>query len=162
MSSERYQIDVITREAFTIVGVSVQTNMNDSAQDCPRLWSETFGPRMEEIPSFAGPAFGVSVIHDEDRFDYWAGLLHLPGRPVPEGMATLDLAGGLYACCHLDGLPGLAMAYRYFCHVWEPGSDYEFVLDAPCYELYPANHMQTGRLSLYMPVRLRTVSPSGS
>lgn len=153
MASDDYQIDLVTREALTIVGLSVKTNMADSALDCPRLWSEAFGPRMEEVPTFAGLSYGVSVMGPDDSFEYWAGLLHLPGQEVPEGMGTLDLPGGLYACCHLEGLPGLAMAYKYFYHVWVPDSDYEFVLDSPCYELYPANHMQTGKLSLYMPVR---------
>ena len=153
MANTEYQVEVVTREAVTIVGVYIDTNMNDSALACPRLWSEVFGPRMEEIPTFAGDSYGVSVMGSGDAFTYWAGLVHVPGQPIPKGMSTLDLPGGLYACCHLTGLPGLALVYKYFYHVWGPGSDYEFILDSPCYELYPANHMQTGRLSLYMPVR---------
>lgn len=153
MQEDRFEIDVASREAFSIVGISIHTNMNEAFHDCPRLWSEVFGPRMEELPTFAGPSFGVSVIGRGEGFDYWAGVIHLAGQLVPEGMATLDLAGGLYACCNINGLPGLAAAYQYIYHVWGPGSNYEFNLEAPCYELYPANHMQTGNLSLYMPVR---------
>ncbi|MDR0882035.1 MAG: GyrI-like domain-containing protein [Candidatus Adiutrix sp.] len=155
MSPDDYRIDVVQREAVQVVGLRVRTNVADSSLTCPRLWSETFGPRMEEVSTFAGDSYGVSVMADETSFDYWAALLYFPDQPIPRGMETLTIPGGLYAGCHLDGLPGLAMAYQYIYHIWGPGSDYEFILEAPCYELYPADHMQTGCLSLYMPVRER-------
>lgn len=152
MSSDS-PIELVKVEPMEIVGVSLRTSITEGAQACPRFWSEVFGPRMQELPTYAGHAYGVAIMLDDDTCDYWAGLAYYKGQMVPEGMSTLKLGGGLYAACRLPGLPGLALSHKYLYHAWGLGQDYELVLDQPCYEQYPSDHMQTGMLDFFMPIR---------
>lgn len=155
MSTEKYQITVVEQPQYQVVGLKVRTSMATGMTDCPQLWERDFGPRMPEIATFPGLSFGASrlVDHEAGTFDYWAAMIYRPGDPIPEGMALLELPAGLYAECHLKSLEDLAGAYQYIFMVWGPDSGYGLREDAPSYETYPADHMETGRLSLYMPLQ---------
>lgn len=155
MSEEKYQVSVTEQPAYQVVGLKVRTSMATGMIDCPRLWEKEFGPRMPEIDSFPGLSFGASLLvdHQAGTFDYWAAMPYRPGDPIPEGMALLDLPAGLYAECHLKSLEDLGGAYEHIFMNWGPASGYEFRDDAPSYETYPVDHLETGRLSLYMPLR---------
>jgi hypothetical protein len=39
-------ISVVSRSETALVGMSVMTNMQQAVVDCPKLWHEVFGPRM--------------------------------------------------------------------------------------------------------------------
>ncbi|MDL2259299.1 GyrI-like domain-containing protein [Deltaproteobacteria bacterium OttesenSCG-928-K17] len=147
------QIEIVNASPVDIVGLSCRTTLESSVVDCPRFWSEVFGPRMQEVPTYAGAAYGVAVMAADDVYDYWGGLTHYPGQPVPAGMSTMRLAGGLYAVCRLEGGFGLALAYHYLYHALGIGPEHEFVLDQPCYEQFPPDHMQTGLIDLYLPIK---------
>ena len=157
MTDGNYNVTVVHRDAEQAVGVKVRTTMDKAFEDCPRLWSEIFAPRMPEVITFPSHSFGISVMVDEAEgsFDYWAALPWHPGDPVPEGMAVFDLPEGRYAECRVTSLAELAPAYQHIFSVWAPSSGYELPEDLPSYEYYPADHLETGRLVLYMPVRAR-------
>lgn len=112
---------------------------------------------MPEIATFPSLSFGASVLvdHQTGSFDYWAALPYRVGDPIPVGMALLDLPAGLYAECQLKSLDDLAGAYQHIYMVWGPGAGYNFREDAPSYETYPADHLATGRLSVYMPIKVK-------
>ena len=148
-----YQIKVVERPAEKVVGLKVRTDMAKSAEDCPRLWYQDFGPRMPEVASFPSYSYGASLWIEGETFDYWAALPYRPGDPIPSGMALLDLTDGLYAECPVDKLEDLAGAYQHIFAVWGPSSGYDFAIGVPSYELYPADHMENGRLTLYMPLK---------
>ena len=157
MPAPEFKINVVERQAYHTVGLKVRTTMDKAMIDCPELWDKDFGPRMPEVQGFPTFSFGSSIMADEEHFDYWATMPLPPGAPVPAGMEILDLPAGLYAECHLNSLEELAGAYMFIYQTWLPGSEYDYTaFNAASYELYPADHMQTGRLSLYMPVRRKS------
>lgn len=156
MTGKTFKVDVVEREAVECVGLKVRTTMESAASDCPRLWYETFGPRMEEVASFPNVSYGISLMTDETHFDYWAALPYRAGDAVPEGMGLINLPAGQYAECHIASLDDLAEAYQHIFFAWgEAHKEYEFLHTVPSYELYPADHAESGHISLYMPVKLR-------
>lgn len=157
MSEDKYQVHVVEQPAYQVVGLKVRTSMATAMVDCPQLWEKDFGPRMPEVATFPGLSFGVSLLVDAQNgsFDYWAALPYRPDDPIPAGMALLDLPAGLYAVCHLKSLEDLAGAYQHIYMVWGPDAGYDFRDDAPSYETYPADHLETGRLSVYMPLKAK-------
>lgn len=150
-----YRVHVVHREEVKVVGLKVRTNMAKAAEDAPRLWEHEFGPRMPEVATFPNYSYGVSVMVDKENFDYWAALPLRPGDPIPSGMGTIDLPAGQYAEIRMDSLAELAGAYMHIFQNWLPNSNFELV-NAPCYELYPANYPETGSLALYMPVTVKS------
>jgi len=150
--SDKFTINVVEREAIKIVGLKVRTSMQTSMTDCPALWEKDFGPRMPELATYPGLSYGASQMVDQENFDYWAALTYREGDPVPSGMGLLDLAAGPYAECPVESLADLAEAYQYIFFSWAGGAMDKFRHDAPSYELYPADHCATGRLTLYMPL----------
>lgn len=157
MSEDKYQVQVVERPACQVLGLKVRTSMVTAMTDCRQLWERDFGPRMPEIASFPGQSFGASLLADlqTGSFDYWAAMPYRPGDPIPADMALLDLPAGLYAECGLKSLDDLGGAYDHIYMAWGPAAGYDFREDAPSYELYPADHLETGRLSLYMPLRTK-------
>lgn len=157
MSEDKYQVKVVEQPAYQVVGLNIRTSMSNAMADCMQLWDRDFGPRMPEIASFPGQSFGASLLVDLQTgiFDYWAAMPYRPGDPIPADMALLDLPAGPYAECHLKSLEDLGGAYDHIYMAWGPGSGYDFREDAPSYELYPADHLETGRLSVYMPLRVK-------
>lgn len=157
MSGEKYQVQVVEQPAYQVVGLKVRTSMDRAMADCSQLWERDFGPRMPEVATFPGLSFGASLLVDPKTgaFDYWAALPYRPGDPIPEGMALLDLPAGLYAACHLKSLEKLTGVYEYIYMVWGPGAGYDFLEDVPSYETYPADHLETGCLSVYMPLKVK-------
>ena len=157
MTAPNFEIKVVEREAYHTVGMKVRTTMVQAAIDAPKLWENDFGPRMPEIQGFPTFSFGASVMADEEHFDYWATMPLPAGAPVPAGMEILDLPAGLYAECQVPSLNELAAAYMFIYQDWLPGSGYDYTaFNAASYELYPADFMQTGHLSLYMPIRRKS------
>ncbi len=157
MAATEFKINLVEREACRVVGLKVRTTMAQAAIDAPRQWEEVFCPRMAEIKGFPTCSFGVSVMADEKNLDYWTALPLLPGATVPQGMETLDLPAGLYAECHVNSPIDMVAAYGFIHKDWMPGSGYDYRLkDAPCYELYPTDHLTTGHLSIYMPLRRKS------
>jgi len=157
MAAAEFKINVVEREAYHTVGLKVRTTMAQAHPDAVKLWRDEFGPRIPEIQGFPTFSFGSSIMVDEERFDYWATMPLPPGAPIPAGMEILDLPAGLYAECHLNSLDELAEAYMYMYQTGLANSEYEYAaFNAASYEFYPADFMQTGHLTLYMPIRRKS------
>ena len=149
-------VTIVERPAVRIAGLAVRTDMVKAGQDCPALWHEQFGPRMGELcPSGGCESYGASWLVDmaAGTFDYCAALPLKEGLTLPEGMQAWDLPAGLYAACPVPSLAELAAAYGFVYSQWLSGQKaYALAGQAPCYELYPADFMGTGRLTLYVPL----------
>lgn len=152
----QFQINVVTRPAIKTAGLKVATTMEKASVDCPKIWSEDFGPRMMDFPAdpaYPDQSFGVSIMLDQHNFDYWAVMPLREHAGVPDGMETLEIAGGLYAECHLNSLEELGDAYNYVYLQWAPAQEkYAVNMQGASYELYTSDFMKTGKLSIYCPL----------
>lgn len=153
--NKTFEINVSPVPAVRVIGIKVRTDMGKAMVDCPKLWDETFVPRMQEVEALNCTAYGVSEVVDCQAgiFDYWAALPAAPNAPIPAGMGALDLPTGLYAQCRVESLADIGAAYDFICSTW-PSSQTEFVLDytARGYEFYPADFMETGVFYIYVMV----------
>ena len=153
--NKEFEIKVSPTPAQRVMGIKVRTSMAAAMTDCPKLWHETFAPRMHEVDGFNGTAYGVSEVVDCQAgvFDYWAAVPAAPNAPAPEGMESLDLPGGLYAQCRVESLADIGAAYEFLYSAWLPAQT-EFTPDyaARCYEFYPADSMETGVFYIYVRV----------
>ena len=143
-----------------LFGISVETSLQRASVDCPRLWKETFCPRMPELSGkpaheYQGPSYGVSVItnHDKGEFTYWAGMEAPAEGTPPAGMAEFVLPGGLFACCRIPSLTMLGEAYSYMYKIW-PTTKGGVPLNPalPCFEHYDSRFCQSNTLEVYVPV----------
>jgi len=143
-----------------LAGMVVRTNMQKASTDCPTVW-QAFGPRMASFPHGANitESYGVSVMISEDgTFDYWAAVeipadAALPDDELPEGMATFELPGGLYACAFAPNLEQVAEAYGTMYMEWpQQQSEYAVNMQAPCVEVYRDGWQPADPLELRVPV----------
>ncbi len=149
-------VNVVSRPAVRTAGLKIRTTMARASQDCPLLWSRDFAPRMESFPihpDYANQSFGVSVMLDEDSFDYWATMALADGAPLPEGMDILTLPGGPYAECLLPSLEKLGEAYMHVYRDWSARQDrYTMDMRGCSIEVYTAKYLETGELTIYCPL----------
>lgn len=148
-----FEVTVSPVPAARVIGIKIRTDMGKAMLDGPKLWHETFVPRMQEMENLNGTAYGVSEVVDCQAgiFDYWAAMPARPDAPVPAGMEALDLPAGLYAQCRVESMADIGAAYDFICSAW-PASQTEFMLDytARGYEFYPADFMETGVFYIYV------------
>lgn len=151
-----FTIAIVERPALKTAGLKVATDMQQCAADCSRLWEKEFGPRMMNFPAdpkYPNESYGVSIMIDQNRFDYWAVMPLREGATIPEGMEPLDIAGGIYAECRLNSLKELGDAYNYIYTDWAPKQDKHVLnMQGACYELYTPDFMKTGMFTIYCPL----------
>ncbi|MCC8164763.1 MAG: GyrI-like domain-containing protein [Planctomycetes bacterium] len=152
----QFTVTIVEKPTIKAAGMKVRTSMAKSHEDCPKLWSDAFGPRMMSFPAdpaYPEQSFGISVMVDEDVFDYWAVMPLAPGAAVPEGMEARDVPGGLYACISGVTLAVLGEVYSYIYMKW-PGEQSEYTLDysRPGLEAYHHDFCQTQLLDILCPV----------
>lgn len=152
---KEFDIKVSPVPAARVIGIKIRTDMSKAMVDCPKLWHETFAPRMQEVEGFNGTAYGVSEVVDCQTgiFDYWAAASATSDAPIPAGMEALDLPAGLYAQCRVESLADIGAAYDFIYSAWLAAQT-EFTLDytARCYEFYPSDSMETGVFYIYVMV----------
>ncbi|MCD7895288.1 MAG: GyrI-like domain-containing protein [Planctomycetaceae bacterium] len=153
----QFTVTIIDQPTIKAAGIKVQTSMAKAFEDCPKLWSEVFGPRMASFPAdpaYPGQSFGVSVMITENDFDYWVVMPLAPGAAVPEGIEEFTVPGGLNACCAGVTLSVLSDVYSYIYMKW-PGEQSDYVLDfsRPGIEAYRSDFCQTQLLDVLSPVK---------
>lgn len=151
-----FEVTVVEFPVKHLVGMKVSTSMQKAQADCPQLW-QTFGPRIIELPSMEGVnsgAYGISVMLNENEFDYWAAVEANPEIDLPDGMGTIAISAGLYAKCTVLGLEKLGEAFMYLYGPWIQGQkEYTLDMQAPCFELYPQNWRLETVFEIYAPVK---------
>lgn len=151
-------LDITIKElpAKSLVGLSVRTNMQSAATDCPAIW-RNFGPQIELLASRLGmrESYGASVMLAEDgTFDYWAAVEVPPETVAPEGMKTLALPAGFYACASVANLEQLTPAYSAIYMEWAPRqTEYALNMEAPCVEVYRENWQPSDPIDVWVPLK---------
>ncbi len=155
-----FSVSIAEYSAKRLVGMKVRTTMQKAQFDCPSNW-RTFGPRIVEIPACSGGgqgAYGVSLMLNENDFDYWAAVEASPQIAVPDGMETVDIPAGLYAKCAVANLEQLGEAYMYVYGTWiREQAEYTLDEKAPCFESYPPNWRINDAFEIYVPLKKKAV-----
>ncbi len=148
-----FEIKTAPVSGVRAMGIKIRTTMASASADCPKLWHETFAPRMREVQGYNNTAYGISEVVDcqSGIFDYWAAVPADRDAVVPAGMEALDLPAGLYAQCRVESLADILAAYDFIYSTWLPAqTDFTPDYAARCYEFYPADHADTGAFYIYV------------
>jgi AraC family transcriptional regulator len=150
-----FEVSVVEFPAKHLIGTKVRASMQSSSTDCPALW-QAFAPRIAEISTgneSGNVAFGVSVMVNDNDFDYWAAVEALSSVAVPAGMQTTEISAGLYAKCSVANMEKLGEAFMYVYTQWtHEQSEYRLNMNAPCFELYPPGWQPDNAVEIYSPV----------
>lgn len=149
-------ITVVARPSIAIIGMHIRTTLEKAPVECALLWREEFGPRLKRDFAFcAKETYGISWIVDEKNgmFDYWAALPAQENCPVPTGMSRARLPEGLYAQLAVSAIDKISEASACVLSEWLPRQRaYCANTQAPSYELYPADYLQTGSFVIFFPI----------
>lgn len=150
-----FELAVVEFPAKHLIGMKLATSMQKAQTDCPALW-QAFGPRIIEIPSCESGckgSFGVSVMLNENEFEYWAAVEAAPGTAIPDGMASMEISAGHYVKCTVPGVENLGAAFMYVYGRWAAEqSEYVLNMHAPGFELYPPDWRLNDSFEIYAPV----------
>ncbi len=149
-------VTVVERPAIKTAGIKIRTDMAKAGVDCPKVWSDDFGPRMGAFPwdaSRSGESYGLCIMIDSDAFDYWAVAPIAAGAAVPDGMDTITIPGGPYAECRLASLAEMGEAFNLINSVWSAGQEkYAVNMQGMSVEVYTCEYMKNGSLTLHVPL----------
>ncbi|MDL2284914.1 GyrI-like domain-containing protein [Oxalobacter sp. OttesenSCG-928-P03] len=152
----RFSVSVTDYPAQELIGMKIRTTMETCQDDCPKLWRETFIRWIEQLyPEGNCPSWGVSTAYDAatGSFDYWALIKAPEGQGIPKELGSFTLPAGLYAECPLTSVAEIHTAYHFLYSRWLPSQTiYIGLEDAACFEYCPPDFLQTGHLSVCIPV----------
>lgn len=141
-----------------LVGMSIDTTMQTSFQDCPKLW-EQVGPLFfgelepQLITSTLGQSYGVSKMLDEPNFRYWVAVELKDSTHLPCSMSSLAIAAGQYVCCEVESLDKLQAAYHALYMDWPNTQQrYQFDTQGLTFEAYPENYLPKNPFMIYAAV----------
>ena len=83
---------IVEKAPFTVVGIKKRFTIENGYQEIPKFWSEW----MADQKGLKG-MFGISSDMDGKNYDYWIADLYQPWEDIPEGFATYQVPGGLWA-----------------------------------------------------------------
>lgn len=154
-----FAVSVAEHPALALIGIRIRTSMQTCQNDCPRLWRETFSPWISRLYQEGNcPSWGASTAYDAatGHFDYWA-LIKAPERQrIPKELKPFTLPAGLYACCALTSVAEIHTAYHHLYSRWLPSQTaYIGLENAVCFEYCPPDFLQTGHLSIHIPIAKR-------
>ena len=86
------EYQIVEKAPFTIVGIRRRFNEETSYQEIPKFWQDW----VKDMKGLMG-LFGVCLDMDGKEFDYWIADLYSPLKEIPEGLATAQIPGGLWA-----------------------------------------------------------------
>jgi len=148
-----FEIRIVEYQDKRLAGIKVQTNMENSTKDCSALW-RVFTPRMAEINKDPKESFGVSVMLNENDFDYWAAMELVPGVPLPDGLQCVDILPGTYVCCIVPSIEKLGDVYMYLYMDWlKSQTKYALNQGANSFERYPCPWQPDTPFEIYMPIK---------
>ncbi len=154
-----FPMQEVDQPAIRCAGLKVRTTMAKAGQDCYDLWDNLFGPRMNEDgfvhdPNHPDESYGVSIMIDEEAFDYWALDSLSAGATVPAGMEEYTIPGGKYAKFAVSSIKAMGECYQYVYAEWlSENRDLELDMQRPCYELYGKAYLENGSLFILFPIK---------
>ncbi len=113
--------------------VGMQQRMSYANYTIGELW-RSFMPRRREITGQQStdlismaiyPADYFANFNPAQAFTRWAAVEVADAEPIPAGMESFLLAGGLYAVFDYKGLAGDPAVFQHIFGSWLPASDYE-------------------------------------
>jgi AraC family transcriptional regulator len=144
-----FEVTIVDLAAKQLAGIKVRTSMAKAKQDCPALW-QNFCPKMPDI--FTKKSYGISVMLNEQDFDYWAAA-EAPEGACPAGLEPVGIPAGSYARCEVANLESIGEGYMFMYQTWLASQgEWKLNVQAPCFELYSANWNPAMPFELFMPV----------
>ena len=113
--------------------VGIHQEMSLAANRTSQLWA-SFMPRRHEIRHTLSsdlislqiyPTSYFTHFSPLNNFEKWACMEVNPSFPIPQGMESLILPGGLYAVFNYQGLSSDPQIFQYIFGSWLPSSGYE-------------------------------------
>jgi AraC family transcriptional regulator len=146
------QPQIVTKPAFTVVGLRLQTT--PMSPEIPQLWDQ-FVPRMAEIQQGVEPGVSYGLMsHSEDmsRLDYMAGSAVETVVDLPAGMMSWTVPANTYAVFETT-LATIGETFGYVYNTWLPTSGYRQAA-GPYFERYPETFDPEGNsaLAIYLPI----------
>ena len=151
---------LVSREAFTVVGLKCRTRMQDNV--IPQLWDD-FNKVCAGIPHTVTDrtAYGICYFEEGDdpagaSFSYLAGVEVDNADDIPAGMEALVIPAQDYAVFeHRGALDGLHQTYRKIYSEWLPANSLERVgtLDFELYDWRFRWGQPDSVLEVWLPVR---------
>ena len=114
-----------------LIGLHLQMSLQ--ANQTGPLWGQ-FMHRRHEIKNTTSPILYSIQFYDADyftefspakSFEKWAAIEVNEWNEIPEGMHTVDLAGGLYAVFEYRGFSTDPTIFQYIYGTWIPNSEYD-------------------------------------
>jgi len=156
---KNFAVGVLDHPARQLIGVKTRNNIQNCQTNCPTFWPNTFAPWIHQLHTEGKfPSWGAFCAYDPATgdFDYWAATHPPKDRPHPATLQKIILPGGLYAECALTSVTEIHTAYHFLYSRWLPAqSGYIGLENALSFEYYPPDFLQTGRLSICIPIASR-------
>lgn len=155
------QPTIQTLASKTLIGLSISMSLVDNKTG--QLWGQ-FGPRIQEIHHRTGedkislqvyPPNYYTQFNPATPFTKWAAVEVSQSDVIPQGLATFELPGGLYAVFQYKGSSADTSIFQYIFSEWIPKSDY-VVDDRPHFEVLGPNYKNNDPNSeeeIWIPIR---------
>lgn len=88
------EYQIVTKEAFTLMGKQRAFSGDTGYQEVPRFWREHMAS--PDSRTLLG-AFGLCVNREDGTFDYLIADLYQPQKEIPQGWAVKTLPAGTWA-----------------------------------------------------------------
>lgn len=148
-----FMVSITEFPALSLVGMKVATSMSKARTDCSALW-QRFGPRMAELGPIAGESYGVSMMLNEQDFEYWAVVPAAASVVPPAGMERLEIPAASYAKCLAPNLEKMTQAFMYLYTEWPKSQTlYAPNEQAPSLERYQPHWKMDDGVEVYMPIK---------
>ena len=165
------EISLLSFTPITLIGLYATTSL--AGAGTPALW-RNFGPRIKEIGNRADdwryslrvyPAdLSLDRLTPDTEYREWAAVAVQEGTPVPDGLESLELAGGLYVRCLHRGLPGeIGNTVNFLFGQWLPTSGYDVDNSRPHFERMAPDYRPDdpeAQEEMYVPLRVLPLTES--
>ncbi|MDR1045256.1 MAG: GyrI-like domain-containing protein [Candidatus Adiutrix sp.] len=149
----KYDVNIVDYPDKSLAGIKIRTSKEKAGIDCPAIWQELQARLSEISPDCGNDSYGLSVMLNDNEFDYWATIEFDPARPVPAGLETIEIPAGSYAKITAPNLDKLSEAYTFIYTDWfENQTSYSYRAEAPCFEIYPSGWTVVAPLEIFMPL----------
>lgn len=114
-----------------LVGIHQKMSLADNITS--QLWASFMPRRHEILHTLSSDLISLQIYSTSyfthfsplNHFEKWACMEVNPSTPIPQGMESLLLPGGLYAVFHYQGLSSDPQIFQYIFGSWLPSSGYE-------------------------------------
>lgn len=148
---------IVTREAFTVMGVIVRCNPMDA--DYSAIWEKQFMPYHDQISPLSTDKAYYWVYFEtgeENLADVMAGMAVGEAASPPEGLVVREVPTARYAVfeCAMD-METIGETWGRIYSDWLPASRYEHDVSLPSFEYIPPDAERAGGFPVFIHVPVR-------